>query len=92
MKSVDINNQILSTPSVLPDGNGGFTPCPELLTEEELVRFLRIPKISKSKDYGNVVANLKRMRDLPRIHLCGKTLYPTRKILEWIMEETNKDN
>ena len=92
MKSVDINNQILSTPSVLPDGNGGFTPCPELLTEEELVRFLRVPEVSKSKDYGNVIANLKRMRDLPRIHLCGKTLYPTRKILEWIMEETNKDN
>ena len=29
-------------PAVLPDGNGGFTVCPELLTEEELIRFLRL--------------------------------------------------
>ena len=28
--------------SVLPDGQGGFTPCPELLTEAEAVRFLRL--------------------------------------------------
>jgi len=26
----------------LPDGNGGSTPCPELLTEEEAVRYLRL--------------------------------------------------
>jgi len=28
--------------SVLPDGNGGFTPCPEVLTEEEAIRYLRL--------------------------------------------------
>ncbi len=28
--------------SVLPDGNGGFTACPEVLTEEEAVRYLRL--------------------------------------------------
>lgn len=28
--------------SVLPDGNGGFTPCPEVLTEEEATRYLRL--------------------------------------------------
>jgi len=28
--------------SVLPDGNGGFTPCPELLTEDEAIRYLRL--------------------------------------------------
>jgi hypothetical protein len=36
-------------PAVLRDGNGGFMPCPELLTEQELVLFLRIPEISSSK-------------------------------------------
>ena len=29
-------------PAVLPDGNGGFTPCPELMTEQEAIRFLRL--------------------------------------------------
>ncbi|MCP4250634.1 MAG: helix-turn-helix domain-containing protein [bacterium] len=27
---------------VLPDGKGGFTACPELLTEDEAIRYLRL--------------------------------------------------
>ena len=76
------------TPAVLPDGNGGFTPCPDLLTEEELIAFLRIPQISKSKDYHNVVENLKRMHGLPRIYICGKTLYLREEIMEWVKKKT----
>ena len=72
---------------VLPDGDGKFTPCPELLTEDELIRFLRIPEISKSDQYHNVIAHLKRMHNLPRIHLCNTTLYPTRQIIKWFTEK-----
>lgn len=79
---------IVITPAVLPDGNGGFVPCPELLTEEELIVFLRIPQISNSKNYHNVIENLKRMHDLPRIHICGKPLYPREAINEWIKNKT----
>jgi hypothetical protein len=32
----------LAAPAVLPDGNGGYTPCPEVLTEEEAIRYLRL--------------------------------------------------
>ncbi len=74
--------------AVLPNGNGEFTPCPELLTEEELVIFLRIPHVSNSKNYHNVIENLKRMHGLPRIHICGKTLYPREAINEWIKNKT----
>jgi hypothetical protein len=35
----------LMTPAVLPDGNGGFTPCPELLTEQEAISYLRLDMI-----------------------------------------------
>jgi len=28
--------------SVLSDGIGGFTPCPEVRTEEEAIRYLRL--------------------------------------------------
>ena len=84
----DNNNLISSTQAILPDGNGGFKPCPELMTEQELIHFLRIPEISKADDYSNVIANLKRRHDLPRIHLCGKTLYPTREIMKWITEKS----
>ena len=74
--------------AVLPDGNGEFVPCPALLTEGELIQFLRIPLISKAKDYHNVIENLKRRRGLPRIYICGKTLYPLEAVREWIMEQT----
>ncbi len=74
--------------AILPDSNSGFMPCPELLTEEELILFLRIPSISNAKDYSNVIDHLKRMHDLPRIHICGKILYPTEAIKEWIRKKT----
>ena len=81
---------MLMSGTALPHGNGGFTSYPELLTEEELVVFLRIPEVSKSKDHHNVVENLKRMHDLPRIHICGKPLYPLEEIREWIREKTTR--
>jgi hypothetical protein len=75
----------------LPDGHGGFMPCPELMTEEELIRFLRIPLISKAEDYGNVIENLKRMRGLPCIHICKKPLYPLNAVRKWIEEKLSKE-
>jgi len=73
--------------AVLPDCNGGLMPCPELLTEHELVLFLRIPEISSSKDYHNVVEDMRRLRQLQRIHICNKTLYPKKAIEQWIGQE-----
>ena len=60
---------------------------PELMTEDELIQFLRILEISKS-DPHNAIENLKRARDLPRIHICHKTLFPLEAIREWINRET----
>ena len=86
------NNQHFGFVQFMPDDNGGFTPCPDLLTEDELVRFLRIPKVSDAKDYHNVIEHLKRYRGLPRIRICNKVLYPTQAILKWIERETTNDN
>ena len=61
----------------------------ELMTEEELLKFLRIPEISNSNHHHNVIEHLKRYRDLPRIHICNKTLYPKKAILEWVEKETS---
>jgi hypothetical protein len=54
-----------SSSPVLPDGKGGFTLCPELLTEEEAIRYLRLDTI----DIDDPVATLRRYRD--RNLLCG---------------------
>jgi hypothetical protein len=56
----------------------------ELMTESEVIQFLRIPELSSSKDYHNVIENLKRVRGLPRIHICRKALYPKKAILQWV--------
>lgn len=81
-----------SAPAVLPDGNGGFIPCPELLTEEELIRFLRIPEVSHAGDHHNVIENLKRMHDLPCIHICKQPLFPLEAVREWIRQKVEKDH
>ncbi|MHC4558458.1 MAG: hypothetical protein ACYTFW_13765 [Planctomycetota bacterium] len=61
----------------------------ELMTESEVIQFLRIPEISNSKNYHNVIEHLKRIRGLPRIHICRKALYPKKAILEWVEKETD---
>jgi len=33
--------------AVLPDGNGGFTACPVLLTELEAIRYLRLDTLGR---------------------------------------------
>jgi len=79
-KQHDVN---LSAPSRI--GDNVF----ELMTESEVIQFLRIPEVSNSKDYHNVIEHLKRFRNLPRIHICNKALYPKKAILEWIEKETS---
>jgi len=59
----------------------------ELMTESEVIQFLRIPELSSSKDYHNVIEHLKRIRGLPRIHICRKALYPKKAILEWVEKQ-----
>lgn len=78
--------------SNLPDKKSNVSvenlPCLDLLTEEELIEFLRIPKVSKAANFHNVIENLKRMHGLPRIHICGKPLYPIEAVRKWIEEKT----
>ncbi len=70
--------------AVLLTSSGELVPCPSVMTEEELIRFLRIPEISNAKNHRNVVENLKRTRSLPRIHLCGKTVYLADAVKAWL--------
>ena len=70
--------------AVLPRQGGSFISCPTVMTEEELIRFLRIPEISNATDYRHVIENLKRAHGLPRIHLCGKTVYLTDSVKAWL--------
>ncbi|AQT68779.1 hypothetical protein STSP2_01952 [Anaerohalosphaera lusitana] len=57
---------------------------PELMTEPELIQYLRIPEISDASDYHNVIEHLKRMRDLPRIRICNRVLYYLPAVRDWL--------
>ena len=69
---------------VAPTEDRRSLPCPTVMTEEELIRFLRIPEISNATDYRHVIENLKRVHGLPRIHLCGKAVYLTDSVKAWL--------
>lgn len=66
----------------------GVNSFPELLTEDELVQFLRLDVVSHAKNYHNVIENLKRAQDLPCIHISRKCLYPIDSVRTWIKEKT----
>ena len=71
---------------ILPGRDGGFDPYPTVMTEEELIRFLRIPEISAATNYHHVIENLKRRHGLPRIHLCGKAVYLPDSVRQWLQQ------
>lgn len=65
--------------TVLPDGNGGFVPCPELLTEQEAIRYLRLD----ANGCNNPKATLKYYRDqgiLRAVQIGKKLVYPRREL------------
>ena len=62
-------------------------PNPDLMTEAEVIEYLRIPEVSNAKNPGNVIENLKRAKDLPCIHISNKCLYPREAVKEWIRKQ-----
>ena len=85
------NNQTTAQSDASPTQlicNGGIDSYPALMTEAELIQFLRIPEASQTKNYHNVIENLKRMRGLPCIHISRTPLYPREAILAWIETQT----
>ena len=83
---MDCMQQNLEALAILPDADGGFGLCPTVMTEAELIRFLRIPEISTAANHRHVVENLKRVHGLPRIHLCGKTVYLADSVKQWLQQ------
>ena len=85
---MNYTQKTIKSKAILPGSDSEFIPCPTVMTEEELIRFLRIPEISNAKNHRNVVENLKRTHGLPRIHLCGKTVYLTDAVKAWLENQS----
>ena len=80
----------LVAPVVLPDGDGGFTPCPELLTEREAIRFLRLDDI-RIEDPTNTFRYY-RKKGLLRATQVGKCIRYRRVELERLLERLTEVN
>jgi hypothetical protein len=80
----------LTVPAVLPDGHGGFAPCPELLTEEEAIRYLRLDSINVE----NPASTLRyyRKKGLLRATQVGKSIRYRRVELDRLLERLTQDN
>jgi len=60
---------------------------PDLMTEQELIDYLRISEVKRSNNPNNpkrYVQRLKSLRGLPRISICNSTLCPLKAVREWI--------
>jgi hypothetical protein len=64
---------------------------PALMTEDELIQFLRIKEVAKTDNHHYVVQNLMRMHDLPCVHLCRQPLFALKNVLEWIDLQCEKE-
>jgi len=69
-------------------GHNGF---PELLTEDELVEFLRLSDLGAKGKHGNVIAHLKRTRGLPCLHISKQPLYWLPAIRDWIQQQVEQN-
>ena len=85
-----IEKQMNNFPIVLPDGNGGFTPCPELLTEDEAIRYLRLDINGPQNPSGT----LKYYRDRGLLHgvRIGRNLRYPRKELDSMIDKLLEKN
>lgn len=84
MNEFEDNNVFFAMPSVLPDGRGGFTPCPEVLTEEETIRYLRLDVDGPAKPENTL--RYYRQRGKLKGTQIGKRVFYTRKSLNEFME------
>jgi hypothetical protein len=77
----------IAVSAVMPDGNGGWQPVPEIMTPAEAARFLRI-------DSANYERTLSHYREKGKLHgtRIGKTLKYTRKELERFAERMTNHN
>ena len=84
------NDYTFILPATLPDGNGGFTPCPELLTEEETIRYLRLD-IDGSADPVNTLTYYRNSRQLKAIKVGRKNRYRRQDLEKFLAWKSRKN-
>ncbi|MBA7650239.1 hypothetical protein ES703_58042 [subsurface metagenome] len=85
----DGDNYAFVIPFVLPDGNGGFTPCPEVLTEDEVVRYLRLD-LEGSSDPRQTLKYYRDKGELVAIRIGRKNRYRRRDLDDFLSKKSQE--
>ena len=80
----DKREVIFTTTTVLPDNKGHYMPCPELLTEAEAIRYLRLDVNGPSHPEGTL--RYYREKGLLRGVRIGRNIRYPRKELDAMVE------
>ncbi len=83
---------LLDSSATLPAAGGALQPCPVLMTEGKWIHVLRIEEIGTAGNYRHVIEKLNRRHGLPRIRLCGKTVYLTHSVTQWLQRQVTCRN
>ena len=85
---------------VLPNGNGSFTPCPKLLTEDEAIRYLRLDVNGPREADGFLAAQIyrkgstdRKLSDWARAQIANhcKTIFRVAVRGQWIAKNPFAD-
>ena len=80
-----------AAPVILVNNPNPLPQYPELMTQEELIRYLRLPDVSSSTNYKDSIKYLVRIHELPCIHISRQPLYPLEGVRQWIVEKMKKE-
>jgi hypothetical protein len=73
-------NIVLLTPVALPDGNGGFTCCPEVLTPREAALYLRM---DLNGNWQQTLRYYREKKKLRPTRIGRKTVYMRKELYEF---------
>lgn len=90
MNTINSTNKIAKPESELFDPPVWKIGYPDVMTEEEVIEYLRIPHVSKAKNYMNVLGNLIRARHLPCFTVSRKRVFFLEAVREWILSNQGK--
>jgi len=73
----------------MPDGNGGLQPCPEVMTETELIRFLRLEEVG-CKNPSNTLRYYRGIGLLRATQISHRNLYTRAAACAFLEKLTKK--
>ena len=81
------NNRGQIGPLYMPDENGGFIPAPYILTESELIRFLRLDVDGPQKP-GLTIRHYRETGKLKGKKIGKKLRYPQKNIMDFLAKDS----